>query len=213
MLSSIRNYLANQARKPTGWFGRTVATRVFDHENKQMQQFALQVMDPKDDDRILEVGFGSGYFISELITQIKDGKMCGIDISRDMVVVASKQNRQWIRKGKLELKQASIEKIPYPDNHFDKVFTANTIYFWPDPENNIKEVKRVLKPGGEFYCAMRMKNQMEAKGSVVRDNKDIFQNLYTKEKLKRLFETAGFHDFEIHINSEENETVHIVYAK
>lgn len=213
MISSIRNYLANQARQPTGWFGRTVATRVFDHENKQMHQFGLQVMQPEDNNQILEIGFGSGYFISELASYIDDGKICGIDISEDMVKVASKRNREWITQDKLELKQASIENIPYPDNHFDKVFTANTIYFWPDPKNNIKEVKRVLKPEGEFCCAMRMKNQMEGKGAVVHNNKDIFKNLYTKKKVKTLFEIAGFNDLEIHSNTDTKETVHIVYAK
>jgi ubiquinone/menaquinone biosynthesis C-methylase UbiE len=198
MLASVKSYLANQARKPTGWFGRVVAPIVFNRENKPMEQFGLKLLDPQKDDRILEIGPGNGRLISEIMPTIEEGKVYGIDISEQMVELTSKRNKKWIDKGLLETRKASISDIPYPNNHFDKVFTCNTIYFWPDPVKDLNEVFRVLKPNGVFLCALRTKRQMESINSVVRDNKDVFQNLYQDKDVKQLFKKARFVDINHH---------------
>lgn len=210
MLSSIKNYLARQARKPSGWIGRTIFPRIFNKDNKGMEQFGLELMSPVTNDRILEIGFGNGRLISEMMPQINEGKVCGIDISDEMVSLTAKRNAQWIQKGKLEIQKASVADIPYPDNHFDKVFTCNTIYFWPDPRENAREIRRVLKRGGEFYCAMRMKERMVSLNSVIRDNRDVFQNLYEKREAKQLLREAGFREVRLHQQPQESENIYIV---
>lgn len=210
MLSRIKNYLAHQARKPSGWFGRIVAPRVFEKTNESMENFGLKHMDPEEDDHILEIGFGHGGLISQIMPKIKDGKVCGIDISEQMVNVAAKRNKEWIDNGKLEIEQASIADIPYPDNHFDKVFTCNTIYFWPDPVENSKEVKRVLNANGEFLCAFRDETLMKSKSSAVTENRDVFQNLYQPEEVIQLFREGGFQDVRHEKNYSNSEEVHVV---
>lgn len=210
MLSSIKAYLANQARKPSGWFGRIVAPRVFNRENKEMEDFGLDLIDPNEDDRILEIGFGNGRLISQIMPNIEKGKVCGIDISDEMVSLASRQNNQWIEDGKLEIMKASVEDIPYPDDYFDKIFTANTIYFWPNPTDNLREVLRVLKSDGTFLCAIRTKQQMESFNSVVRENKDVFQNLFEKKEIKHLFKEAGFNNVNLHLKNHDSEKLHII---
>lgn len=175
-----------------------------------MEQFGLELMSPITNDRILEIGFGNGRLISEMMPQINDGKACGIDISGEMVALAAKRNEQWIQNGKLEIQQASVANIPYPDNYFDKVFTCNTINFWPDPLENAKEIRRVLKSDGQFYCAMRMKERMESLNSVIRDNRDVFQNLYQKSEAKQLLEDAGFQEVRLHLKHQESENIYIV---
>ncbi|MDX1638505.1 MAG: class I SAM-dependent methyltransferase [Balneolaceae bacterium] len=202
--------MANQARKPTGWFGRIVAPLVFNHENKYMEDFGLERMDPAGDENILEIGFGQGRLLSRLLPQMTNGKVYGIDISGQMVQLTANNNESWIAGGKLELKQASIADIPYPDNRFDKVFTCNTIYFWPNPKENIREVKRVLHPNGEFYCAFRGRKLMESKGSAVTENRQVFQNLYRKDEVAALFEEGGFNAPELYSQSKGGETYHVV---
>lgn len=210
MLSSVKTYLANQARKPSGWFGRIIAPLVYNWENAEMENFGLELMDPDEDDRILEIGFGNGRLISEMIPILKDGKVCGIDISREMVEVASKQNAKWTNNGKLELKKASIEDIPYPDNYFDKAFTCNTIYFWPEPKKNLQEIKRVLQSNGKFVCVFRDKELMKSKSSAVRENRGIFQNLYQAEEVKKLFKEEGFLNVKIYTQTQKSENFHVV---
>lgn len=206
MLSKIKTYLANQARKPSGWFGRIVAPRVFEKTNEPMENFGLKHMDPEKDDHILEIGFGHRGLISEIMPKIEDGKMCGIDISEQMVNIAAKRNKNWVDNSKLEIEQASIADIPYPDKHFDKVFTCNTIYFWPNPKKNLEEVKQVLKPSGKFLCAFRDKKLMQSKSSAVTENREIFQNLYHPEEIQQLFQKADFQKTQIHSKTSNSET-------
>lgn len=217
MLPAFKTFLAQQAKKPSGWFGRTVATGVFNKENKAMEQFGLELMAPQEHDRILEIGFGNGRLISEMIPRVPKGKVAGIDVSDEMVNLASSRNIQWIEKGLLDIQKASVEKIPYQDEAFDKIFTANTLYFWPEPEKNLREIKRVLKQGGQFYCALRLREQMENRNSkfqssVVRNNRKIFANLYHIEEVKMLFDTAGFRDVELKVKNNNSEKLYIISA-
>ncbi|MDR8389844.1 class I SAM-dependent methyltransferase [Aliifodinibius sp. S!AR15-10] len=210
MLSTIKNYLARQARNPFGWFGRLMAPLVFNHENQHIEDFGLELMDPQQDDHILEIGFGHGRLISQMLPKITEGKLHGIDISEQMVKVTTNRNRQWIENGKLVLKQASIADIPYPEGYFNKVFTCNTIYFWPDPVENIREVKRVLKPNGQFFCAFRDKELMESKGSAVTDNREVFQNLYQPDEVIKLFQEGGLQNVRHQKNDSSSEEAHII---
>lgn len=204
MLYKLKTYFANQARQPSGFFGRWIAPRVFNKENREMERLGLQMMQPQEDDHILEIGFGNGKLISEIMPDIRNGKIYGIDISDEMINLAADRNQKWIQQNKLELKKASVEEIPYPNNHFDKIFTANTTYFWPDPVKNILEIKRVLKPGGKFVCALRFKDQMESI-SVIRDNREIFQNLYKESEMRNLFEQTGFGDVQFRSESGDSD--------
>jgi SAM-dependent methyltransferase len=77
-----------------------------------------------------------------------------------MVSEARKHNRTLINEGKLVLEQGSSASMPFPDNHFDKVFSINVMYFWDTPEEHLSEVHRVLKPGGVFYPVIRTKDSM-----------------------------------------------------
>ena len=202
MLTPVKEFLAKQARMPYGWFGRLVAPRVFNKENKAMEAFAYELVKPEKADTLLEIGFGNGRLISEIMSLIDEGKVYGVELSEAMLDRARAKNKQWLEHGKLELKQGSVTELPYPDATFDKVFTVNTIYFWPDPENNLKEIKRVLKPGGYFICVMRLKDQMTAlngpfKNSIVTNNRAIFENLFDGGAAKALFESAGFQEVRV----------------
>lgn len=55
---------------------------------------------------------------------------------------------------------SSSDKMPFADNSFDKVFCINVIYFWEQPAEHLKEIYRVLKPGGKFYTTIRSKESM-----------------------------------------------------
>ena len=192
----LKRFLARQAGKPSGWFGSLFAGKIFNKANSTLEDFGLKAMPLEADSIVLEIGFGNGRLISKMAEIIKNGKIYGIDISKEMISQAAKRNRNLVEKGLLELQLGSVEKLPFHDNFFTNIFTANTIYFWPDANQNSCEILRVLKPGGTFCCGFRTKNQMESI-SIIAENKDIFKNLYTHESITELFKNTGFSDVEI----------------
>lgn len=48
---------------------------------------------------------------------------------------------------------ASVEQMLFSADVFDKIITVESFYFWPDPLEDLGEVRRVLKPGGRFILA------------------------------------------------------------
>ncbi len=206
----LKRYLARQASRPSGFFGKLVAGKAFNKTNQTHEDMAVDMLPIEEDSQILEIGFGNGRLIHQISMHVDNGRVCGIELSDPMLKEAKKRNRTRIERGIVELKKGSVEEIPYDDNQFDIVLTLNSIYFWPDPEQNLKEVHRVLNENGQFYCGIRPKDQME-ESSVIGDNRDIFKNLYTPDELREFLESGGFR--EVTVRQDENNPLDNVIAK
>ena len=194
----LKSFLAKQARRPSGWFGRVITSWILNKANASLEDMGLELMDIKEVDHILEIGFGNGRLISKMASRLNSGFIAGIEISDAMLTVARKKNKKHIELGVVELKEASVSNIPYSDQSFDKVFTSNTIYFWPDPEKDIQEVYRVLKPGGTFYCAMRPKKDLLSR-NMIKSQRNIFENIYSPEEMEEFLRSSGFKEVRTHI--------------
>ncbi len=152
--------LATQLRKPTGDTGKEVGLQM-NKGNKHICLNSYKVLKPNKGDAILEIGMGNGFFIKDLFEMVDDLTYTGVDFSKDMVQEASALNTTFVNSKKVEFYEASIEKLPFDDNSFDCITTTNTLYFWPQPEDNAKELLRVLKPNGKLLVAYRSKKLME----------------------------------------------------
>lgn len=73
-----------------------------------------------------------------------------MDYSATSLELSGKTNAEALQQGKMDLVEASVEKLPFADNAFDKIITVESFYFWPNPAENLKEVYRVLKEQGTF---------------------------------------------------------------
>jgi ubiquinone/menaquinone biosynthesis C-methylase UbiE len=78
-----------------------------------------------------------------------------------MVEEARKINEKFVESGQAEFHLAHAENLPFENGSFNKIFTVNTIYFWDDPALVLSEIKRVLKPGGQFFVSIRPKSVMQ----------------------------------------------------
>ncbi|WP_406683524.1 class I SAM-dependent methyltransferase [Seonamhaeicola sp. MEBiC1930] len=188
--------LAQHLRQPTGDIGIQIGDQM-NKGNKHISLNTYKVLNPHDGNHILEIGMGNGFFIPDLLAMAKNLSYTGIDFSATMVKEANRINEDLVNSGTVQFKCASIENIPFPDNSFDCIATANTLYFWPQPEDNLKELFRVLKPNGKFICAYRSKSCM--------DNVDFTQygfTKYDKDSVESLFRNSGFIDVTTEIIKE-----------
>jgi ubiquinone/menaquinone biosynthesis C-methylase UbiE len=108
-----------------------------------------QVMVPKNA-VILDVGCGGGRTLLRLSAVAPEGKLFGLDYSAASVAVSRDTNAREIEAGRVQIEQGSVEALPFPDRTFDIVTAVETHYYWPDLQANVREILRVLKPGGTF---------------------------------------------------------------
>ena len=178
--------LAGQLRKPDGDLGKDVGLQM-NKGNKYICLNSYKVLNPKNEDCILEIGMGNGFFVKDLLAISSNLKYVGVDFSETMIQEANLINKTFINTGVVKFQQASIEELPFEDNTFDCITTTNTLYFWPQPEENIKELLRVLKPEGKLLVAYRLKELM--------DKIELSQYGFEKydiDNVENLFEKSGF---------------------
>ena len=143
----ITEYLLTQAKKPTGKFGIFFA-KIMNAGHSHLTRWGLSHISIDKDFIVLDVGCGGGKTINLLAGIAKEGKVYGIDYSESSVAVATNINKKYVDAGQVGILHASVQTIPFPDDMFDLVTAIETYYFWPDLINNLREIKRVLKPGG-----------------------------------------------------------------
>jgi ubiquinone/menaquinone biosynthesis C-methylase UbiE len=99
---------------------------------------------------ILDIGCGGGRAVSKLAAAAPEGKVYGLDFSSASIAVASKTNRDWIKMGRVEIREGSVSQMPFAADTFDLIIAVETHFWWPDLPMDLREVLRVLKPEGAF---------------------------------------------------------------
>jgi ubiquinone/menaquinone biosynthesis C-methylase UbiE len=158
---SVTRFLASQLRKPSGWFGSLVFGRLMNRGNRRIIDSTLALLDLNPQHHVLEIGFGGGVSLSLVLERLSSGVVCGVDFSREMVRQAERRFRREIEKGRLRIQFGDISSLPFANGIFDRVFTVNTIYFWPDAARGMSEIYRILKEDGIAAVGLRSKEKME----------------------------------------------------
>lgn len=162
--------------------------------NAPMNETTIQLLGINEEDNVLEIGFGNGKYIAEIAEKMKGTHVFGIDFSDAMVETATKLNKTFIEQGRVHIEQGNIENIPFGDRMFNKIFTVNTIYFWSDPILALREIQRVLKPGGRVVITFRSKAIMSQRSS-----EQYAFSLYTpeSEEVENLLKETGYSNISI----------------
>lgn len=142
-------WIFRQVRKPSGPVGRRVV-RAMNLGHSKMTDWGLQQVIVPKNAAILDVGCGGGRTVRRLAALAPDSKVVGLDYSAASVAVSRDTNADNIAAGRVHIEQGSVAELPFPDCTFDIVTAVETHYYWPDLPANMREVLRVLKPGGMF---------------------------------------------------------------
>lgn len=148
--------------------------------------------------RVLDVACGTGVLARAAAARVGTaGTVAGVDPGRGMLAVAEE-----LAPG-IEWKEGSAESLPFPDETFDAVVSQFGMMFFADRSRAVKEMLRVLKPGGRFAVAVwESLERSEAyplsvelldrmAGAAAADALRAPFVLGDREALKALFEEAG----------------------
>lgn len=178
--------IATMLRKPEGELGKQVAKNL-NKSNFNMINQSIEGLSVKAGDSILEIGFGNGVHIKDILNKAENVRYAGIDFAETMVAEATDSHKSEIENEQVEIHLASSDNIPFPNESFDKVLAANTLYFWEKPEDHFEQIHRVLKPGGVLSLAIRSKAFMQKLPFVQHGF-----TMYTQEEAEKLIKDSGF---------------------
>ena len=121
------------------------ATAVF---NRHYELVAGDVTRYGSAERILDVGTGPARLLLALCRTFPDASLIGIDISRAMVTKARQNIEECGKIGRIEVKVASADNLPFADETFDLVISTGSLHHWKNPDACLTEEHRILRGGG-----------------------------------------------------------------
>lgn len=148
------------------------------------QAIARMKVSPKAN--VLDVGCGSGW-AARLLGQ-NGGHVAGIDVADEMIRVAREQSTSFAN---VEYQLASAENLPFPDNTFTHAFSMESLYYYADIGKAVREIARVLQPGGSFVTVVDLYQENLPSHQWIETLKVPVQLLSTAE-YRALLEAAGF---------------------
>lgn len=140
--------------QPKGLLG-ALGGRIMARTGTEKNVWGISLLDVRPGDQVLEIGFGPGVAIAILAEKVGGGRVVGIDPSDVMLRQAMERNAEAIHSGRVLLELGEVSALPYRDDSFDKVISVNNIQMWPDPIENLKGVRRVLRPGGRIVIVLQ----------------------------------------------------------
>ncbi|MBN2383180.1 methyltransferase domain-containing protein [bacterium] len=183
--------------------------------------YVLELLDPQESDRVLDAGMGPGIYSFAILQKHQVGQVVGIDLSEQFVAMARKRAA---RKdySNCEFKTADLEQLPFEEGSFDKIVCSGVLLLIPDQNKALKELLRVLRPGGKivfvepldkvfiakecFYVAAKMFIKVLAvKNRRLRglNRNDFAGHYFSEESLSRLLNSVGFNSVQVIRNGVE----------
>jgi len=198
-------FIARQAACPSGLLGRCLG-RIMAAETADANRAAVASLDLRPTDHVLEVGFGHGATVTLLAGATPGGGVAGVDISEEMLLLATRRKREDITRGRVDLKLASAEELPYPDGRFDKALSVHTLYFWSEPARALREIQRVLKSTGRFVLAWRHDRE------AMRSFPESVYRFHDADSVQRLLRSVGFGEAYVVERSKGGAVLHLAVA-
>ena len=151
---------ARQLGHPDGWRGQLVG-RMLNRANRTFVLAAVEAAGVAPGSAAADLGFGGGVGLRLLLDSVgPSGRVYGVDVSRTMLERARVRFADEWAAGRLELTAGSLVDLPLGEDSVDAVITVNTFYFLEDPRPALREIARVLRPGGRVVIGIGDPDEM-----------------------------------------------------
>ena len=158
--------------------------------NRDREYHVLQQMlDLKENDRLLDVGSGDGYWTARLAGQCAE--VTGLEPDKPLLGYAKSLHT----RSNLRYVQATAECMPLADGAFDKVISISCLEHFGDPFAGLREIARVLKPGGRMAISVDslLPENSDASYREWHQHRHFVTRYFRLEELLDMIERAGLH--------------------
>ncbi|PSP73110.1 SAM-dependent methyltransferase [Halobacteriales archaeon QS_3_64_16] len=139
-------------------------------------------------DTVLDLGSGSGYVGRALRETTDIGPVYGLDGSPEMV----RNARSYTEDLEIGFLQGDFGALPFDADTFDHAFSMEAFYYASDPDETLRELACVLRPGGTFHCAVNYYEE-NAHSADWQANIDVSMTRWDMPEYRNAFREAGFH--------------------
>jgi len=188
----------NQCQKPAGLLGRFVLWNM-NSRHAKVTDWGLSHVSIDKLATVLDVGCGGGKTINKLAGMASEGKVYGVDHSPDAVNMARKVNQDLIANTRVEVQEGSVSHLPFADDMFDVITAIETHFWWPDLPGSMREIMRVLKPGGMLVIIAEVYKGAKTATAKMAEKYAALSGMamLSSDEHRQLFIDAGYRNIEI----------------
>lgn len=153
--------------------------------NEEMRDESLSMLDIDEDDKVLDIGCGTG-FATEGLLEHSDN-VYALDQSIHQL------QKAWQKLGKhdpVSFTRGDAERLPFKTDSFDVVWSSGSIEYWPNPILALREIRRITKPGGQVLIV----GPNYPESTVFQKLADAIMLFYDREEADQMFRRAGYED-------------------
>ena len=161
-----------------GWFQKKKKAALADPLvalRRELVERVIQALGVSDDDTVLEIGFGDAGALRAVLPYLQQGRIAGIEADAEKVKAARLAFPAEYRSFRADFREAVVSRLPYPDEHFTKVFALDSVGGWLSIPKGLSEIKRVLFPLGRVVFSLPPKERVGAAFVPVVEVKGLLQ--------------------------------------
>lgn len=191
MRQRLLRLMGSQFGYPRGLLGALLGRTVFAKGNAKVNAWIVQQLDMPPGGHVLEIGCGPGLAVRAIAARFPESYIVGIDRSRRMVQQACHRNAASIQSGRIEIREADANSLPFPDATFDTVVAVHVLYFWTDPVATLRAIHRVMRPGGQIVLGYALEHDAPpmSRAAFAQAGARFYP---TAQDIEAMLEAAGF---------------------
>jgi len=177
---------------PRGFAGR-VTVIFMNRGHKSIYENVAKVLKLQPEDDLLEVACGNGYFLKKYASHVHS--VAGLDLSQLSVKLAARKNKGRVAAGTAKFVQGEASQLHWEDNKFSVAAVMGSFPVFPKPLESLKEMYRVLRPGGRVVVSMEW-NAEDGKDHSKEVEKYGYR-IWAEDEVRAIMKEAGFSEISI----------------